>query len=354
MQIKYLERWLKSPYPGRRRKALRTLSKYATQGKYKPEKIFPIAINALKNDSDWQVRSSAASSIADIALTYNQFLDDAFKTLIEKIKDESHANVKGNIFNSLSKLIDRYDIDDLKSVYDLCLNAIKDPNSEIKHGAIRVLVSISLKQEKNLEEVLGIISDTIESLPSLIKKETIRLLSKIYDKYPEKTKDMLSDMASRYVTSDAYLLREETLKIIAKLIKNDHINITEDLIRTLRKQLRDPKTCVKMATIDAINAIWKKNIETADLFLDIIAEDILLKSKSRQLKIKTLELLIEHIQQIPRPVINRHNLARVLDILEYNTVPKNELLKKIKSLARILLEEKLGYTFEERKRLREQ
>lgn len=353
MQIKYLERWLSSPYPGRRRKALRTLSKYAVHGKYDPERIFPAAVKALRTDDDWKVRSSAVSSITEITLRYNKFLDDTLKILTERINSETHVNVRGNILNCLSKIIEKYDVDDIKSIYDLCLDAIKDPNSEVKHGAMRTLVNISLKQEKNLDNTIKAILDTIEDLPPLVKKETIRLLGRIYEKYPEKTKDIMSDLSSKYITSDIYALREEVLKIIVKLIENNHIEITDKLLATLRKNLRYPKICVKMTTIDVIDAIWKRNIETADLFLDIITKELLLNSKNRRLKIKTLELLLDHINNIPRSVINRHKLPRVLDIVEYNTIPKNELLRKIKLLARTLLEEKLGYTFEDRKRLRE-
>ena len=117
--------------------------------------------------------------------------------------------------------------------------------------------------------------------------------------------------------------------------------------------MRDPKTAVKIAAIDVIDALLEKNPKLADIYLDIIGKEILLGSKNAQLKIKTLECLTRHIEKIPRDIINKHYLPRSLDILELNTVPKNQKLLKIKTLARTLLEDKLGYDFENRRRLRE-
>ena len=154
------------------------------------------------------------------------------------------------------------------------------------------------------------------------------------------------------MNDDSYMARSEALINIAHLIRNNHIPISDELLTAIRKRLRDPKNAVKIATISAIDALLEKNSTLADKYLSIMANEILLKSRSLRLKIKTLECLLKHIDHIPREIINKHNLARALDILEYNTIPKNQELRKIKTLARTLLEEKLGYTYELRQKLR--
>ncbi len=353
MDVKYIEKWTESPVVGRRRKAIRLLTQLTIHGKYDLDKTLNIVRNAI-NDDAWQVRAVAVSSFTQLALFNSKVLDDATKVLLEKIRDDKeHANVRGNALRGMARLIEKYGIDIPKDTYDLCLSLLDAPNNDIKHGSISILVSIALRMREKLDEILDKMRDTIKDLPPLLKRESLVFMRRLYMKYPQETSEVFTKISMDLVGDENYMARSEALRNLAYLVKNDHIAITDELLTMLRKRLRDTKNAVKMAAMDVIDAILEKNSGLADKYLDIITNEILLKSKSRRLKIRTLECILRHINNIPRDIVNKHNLPRVLDILEYNTIPKNQELQKIKILARTILEEKLGYTYEMRKRLRE-
>ncbi len=351
MDVKYLEKWIQSPIPGRRRKAIRLLTRYANNNKYDTGKILKHIKNALA-DENWAVRATAVSCMTDLALKNRDIGKDIIKILMKRLDEEDHSNVKGNILRCISYIVDKYEVDILDDLYRVGLATIDDLNNDVKHGSIMLLTSIGLRGEKYLDEIASRLKEIFGDLPPLLKRDVLRSVRKLYLKYPKKLSTITIDISLDSLKDDSYMARVEALNNLSYLIQNDDIKTTDEIISIIRKRLRDPKDAVKIAAIETINAILDKDADLVDNFMDIITNEILLRSRNIRLKINTLRCLLKHIDKISKDIVNRHNLPRVLDILEFNTVPKNEGLGLVKNLARTLLEEKLGYSYEERLRLR--
>ena len=351
MKVSYLERWVQSPVAGRRRKAIKLLTKYAMRNKYDLAKIFDFAKNAV-NDDNWQVRATAVSCLTQLALKNNSILNDVVGIYLELLGKEEHHNVIGNILRGFSTLISRYDLDQIEDIYRMSMSLIDNANNDIKHGAICLLTNIGLRFEEKISEIVDKFGKIIDTVPPLLKKDILESIRRLYLKYPDRLNKTFAEITHNYLNEADFLPRKEALINLSYLIRNDHAEINNELIDIIRRRLRDSKVAVRIVAIDVVDAVLEKNAELVDKFMDIIANEILLRAKNNRLKIRTLQMLLKHIEKIPREITYRYNLSRALDILEYNTIPKNEDLRTIKTLARKLLEEKLGYGYEERIRLR--
>lgn len=352
MKVSYLERWVQSPIAGRRRKAIKLLTKYAMRNKYDPTKVFDFARKAT-NDENWQVRATAISCLAQLALKNSSILNDVVNIYLELLGKEEHHNVIGNILRGFSTLISHYDLDKIEDIYKMGISFIENSNNDVKHGAICVLTNIGLKFEEKISEIVERLEKIIYAVPPLLKRDILESIRRLYLKYPDRLNKVTAEITHNHLNEADFLPRKEALINLSYLIRKNHVEINDGLIDTIRRRLRDNKVAVKVVAIDVVDAVLEKDVELADRFMDIITDEILLRAKNNRLKIRTLQMLLKHIEKIPREIIYRHNLARALDILEYNTIPKNNDLRTIKSLARTLLEEKLGYGYEERMRLRE-
>ncbi len=348
---KYLEAWLSSPYVGRRRKALKLLGKYAMRGRYDRRRIFERAKDAL-NDENWKIRAVAASIIADIATVETSLIGDAFNILYNQLKKEKHPNVKGNILRGLSKILDKKHIDSVEELLKLGLELLRFPNGDVRHGSIQLLSQLVIRLGRDIDTVLGSFDDIIHELPPLLKREILRSMREIYIKYPDASVDTLRKSTIRLLNDSSHLVLEEALYNLSLLIRDRRIPLGNEIIMMIRRKLRSEKAAVRMAALDTIDSILTIDPKYADAYLDIVGREILLKEKNRRVKIKALELLVRHIDRIPRDLIFRYKIPRILDILDLNTIPKNDELKTIKELARILLEHKLGYDYASRVRLR--
>jgi len=348
---RYLEAWLKSPYVGRRRKALRILGKYAVQGKYDRKAIFETAKRAL-NDKDWKVRAVAASVIADIANADKNFASEAFTILYNHLEKEKHPNVRGNILRGLSKLVDIKEPFNAKNLFEIGLDLLKSPNGDVRHGSIQLLSQLVINFGERINEVLSSFDAILPESPPLLKKEILRLMREIYTKYPNDSLELFTKITMESLKENSYLILEEALANLSILIRDRKLALDNDIIMLVRRKLRSEKIAVKIAALGVVDAILSIEPKYADAYLDIIGREILLKEKNRRIKIRALELLVRHIDRIPRDIIYQYRIPRVLDILDLNTVPKNDELRTIKELARILLERKLGYDYAARIRLR--
>ena len=94
----------------------------------------------------------------------------------------------------------------------------------------------------------------------------------------------------------------------------------------------------------------KKDPRAADELLEVVTWEVMIREKNERLVIKVLDIFDRLLTTVPVEIINKHEVPRALDIIEKNTYPKNPEKAKIKELARRVLEERLGYTFEKRKK----
>ncbi|MCR8432955.1 MAG: hypothetical protein NDP13_00595 [Crenarchaeota archaeon] len=351
MIIKYLEAWLNSPYVGRRRKALKLLGKYAIQGKYDRKKLFEEAKKAL-SDEDWKIRAVAVNVIADIAIVEDSLRKEIHTILLDCLKKEEHPNVLGNVLRGISRIINKGVVDNTDEIFKIGVETIKHPNGDIKHGSILLLSQIAIQCEDKVGPTINAISEVISDLPPLVKRDALRYSREIYTKYPEAAAEFLRKSTINALSDESHLVLEEALRNLAVLIRDRKVQLENDTIMMLRKKLRSEKAAIRMAALDVVDAILSIDPRLADAYLDIIGKQILLREKNSRVKIKALELLLRQIDRIPQDLIYRSELLRVLDVVDLNTVPKNDELKTIKRLTRILLENKLGLDFAARARLR--
>lgn len=351
MIVKYLESWLNSPYTGRRRKALKLLGKYAIQGKYDKIKLFSEAKKAL-NDKDWKIRAVATSVIADIAAVEESLRKEVHAVLLDQLKKEDHPNVRGNLLRGLSRIFDRNISSSVDEIFKIGIDLVKHPNGDIKHGSILLLSQIAVEHKDKVSSVINVLNEVISEIPPLLKKDVLRCAREIYIKHPEEAAEFLKKSTLEALSDESHLVLEEALKNLSILIRDRRIQLENDVIIMLRKKLRSEKAAVKMAALDVVDTILSIDPKFADAYLDIIGKQILLREKNPRVKIKALELLLRQIDQIPKDLVHSSGLLRVLDIVDLNTIPKNDELKTIKKLTRILLESKLGLDYMARVGLR--
>ncbi|MHA1615790.1 MAG: sister chromatid cohesion protein PDS5 [Candidatus Njordarchaeales archaeon] len=349
MRINYLLKWLDSPVPGRRRKALEQLTKHAIRTPSQIDQIYP-RIKQLIKDSDWSVRSTLLKSLTELALVKQEILPETLEVIKESINDE-FPNVRSTAIFCLAKLIAKYkDLAQDTHTIDTALERLRDENNNVKEAALRLLLELSRINsdilQKKFNEVYGLANHEIAS----IRKRVLEVFNENFENIPE---DQLANVISLYyekLKDPDYFVREYALKGFCRLVELDKVKIDETLIREVRKRLRDLYIPVKRATIELIRKILDKNIFYADNFLDIISNEILLKEKSLNFKLEVLRLLYDYIDKIPQGIIHKHNIPRSLDKLEKATVEKSAKREEIKKLARVILEQKLGYTVEIRRK----
>jgi len=349
MKYEYLIKWLRSPIPGRRRKALEKLTKSLLKDQSRLKEVYS-RIKELLSDEDWSVRSVAIKSLTEIALTREEFLKDAVEALKLGLRDEA-PNVRASTVYNLARLITKYEsLLQNTELISLAIDLLKDENNNVKEASLRLLQEISKVNSELLQE-------KIEELYSLAAHENANIRRNILAIFTEHLQNFSDDNIAKImeiyyerIKDPNFLVRENAIRGLMRLLELNKLNVNDDLVRELRKRLRDPQVPVKRAALNLLRKILDKNAFYADKFFDIIAEDLLLKEKNLNLKIEVLKLLHDYVEKVPRDILNKYQIPRALDKLEKATVEKSPKKTLIRMLAREILENKLGYTLELRKK----
>ncbi len=347
MRLDMLEMWLRSPKASRRRKAIQKLRKEALRNVSLIDKYFDQFIE-LVNDEDWAVRAASLHSCIEFSKVKKNLTSRVLPVIKEKVKDPS-PNVRAIALRGLSELLTEDMLEEF--IYDAYTRAIKDENNDVRIAALELAKKIAKYDAdffvKHVEEFLNTLnSDAVGP----IKEKILEIFADNIDKLDEKMLHALKDAIFKNIKHRDFAVRVACLRTLSKMYELGKID--ENELRTiLRKRLRDEAIPVKIAAIELIEKIIDKNARFADNYLDIISKEILRKEKNLRLKLRTLEMLDKTVDKIPTEIVNKHELPRTLDILDKLTVEKREELRKIKMLARHILEEKLGFTFEKRRKL---
>jgi len=348
MQEKIVLSWIKSPIAGRRRKAIKQLTKNALRDPSKVNDAIE-AIKALVNDEDWSVRCVALGALTDITLSHPDFIRETTNILLDKFDDES-VNVRLRVLHALTKLVRiNEDIID-EDLMNLIEKGLNDENSGVREATLRFLVEVIEKNPEVLRTHLEMLNETVNDANPLVRKYSIEALISHLDVLNDEEISSLKELLFSKLTDPSIAVRCASLKGLEKLLLDNKLPIDNEFINSLRKKLRDQSIPVKLTALSLVRDLVAMNPRLADHFFDIIASEYLLKEKNLNFKLEVLEFLKEFVKKIPVEIINRHNIPRALDILEKATVPKSPKRQRIKDLTRYILEDLLGYTYEVRKK----
>jgi len=349
MQITQLLRWVKSPIVSRRRKAIRRLVKNSLRDPTKVDEIFNMVVEGT-NDPDESVRITAIKSLVELSLTYQRFLPDVMDTLLKMFEDDS-PQVKSVVLNGLTKIISvnkELFNDNVQSIVEVGLNS---PDTNVRIAALNSLAIIANFNTdvllKNLETVLSCMEDP----NPLVRRNSIEALLTSVDLLSDADIAKIWNILLSALKDPSCEVRKNALEFLHKLLEKEKMELDDNVINEIRKKLRDDAVPVKSEALALVSKLIDKNSYLADKFLDIISRECLLKEKNLNFKLQVLEFLKESVKKIPSSILNRHNIPRSLDIVEKNTVPKSPKREKIKRLARYILEDLLGYTYEIRKKM---
>ncbi len=349
MKTEFLFKWTQSPSPYRRKKAISKLTAICMNNKSVLTN-FLMVLNRLIEDEDERVRVEAYNALAKIALKYSETAEETLNKLIRKFGSETPIS-KATIIKGIREIVlTNFSLfsDDIK---ELIREAVLSEDINIKLVALNFLEDlIDLDSQYVIDN-----TDIIMSLARIdninVRVKALNVLKSITDLLPEEKPSEIHELVLSAINDQSYLVRTSALSVLRKLVMSKKVGIDNELIKLIRKKLRDRHVPVKTEALRLVFALTDNNLSIIDDFLDIISNEYLLVEKNKNLKIMVLEYLYEKISNIPTDIIHKHKLPRVLDIIEKNTVRKNKKLATIKDLARNILEEKLGYTFELRKNL---
>ncbi len=349
MRVEQLEKWVSSPIPGRRRKALQKLTKEMIHGEYDLEKLYESAKKLLE-DENWSVRVAAIKTLTEIALRDENKIKEVIATLEEKLEEEN-PNVLMATIDNLAKLyfksrkrITRKKIEDF-------LKLLEHEKSNVREAVIRFLKKVGEYSKVTRETALSTLMDTLD------KETAPNVISHILDFFSSYAQEISSEHVSRllgviatYRRHESVDVRRSAVLLLKKLLESNKLSLSSDVLTIIKKALRDEKLAVRDAAVDAFEEVLKKDPRATDELLGVVTWEVMMKEKNERLVIKVLDIFDRLLTTVPVEIINKHEIPRALDIIEKNTYPKNPERAKIKELARRVLEEKLGYTFEKRKK----
>ncbi len=349
MQINQLIAWTKSPIAGRRRKAIKKLTKFVLNN---PEKIkeFYDLLKDMIADENWSVRSTVVSSIAEIASLKDEIRADAISILLGLIENDE-PNVRASALQAIRKIIAK----DPNLINDDILRASKkaldDENPNVREAALNLTLELSKYDAEILTDTYSIVLTLAKDSNPRIRESALRILVKNIDKM---TEDQLEDAKNIFyerTTDERFEVRKLSIEGLMKLFTKGLISYSSEIANLVRKKLRDPAIPVRITALNFVVSIIEKNARYSDDFLDIITKEILLREKNLNLLKVTIEILDKYVDNIPEDIINKHDVPRTLDILEKSIIPKSPDKARLKASVRQLLEDKLGYTYEIRKKM---
>lgn len=337
--------WLDSPTVRKRRKAVKRLTKRVKDSE-EAKQIYN-KVKDLLDDEAWSVRSKVAHYLTELSLQEKDLLDETVSLLKEKATDaDEHPNVRSGAIRGLSRIFQMYE--SRGEAAREILEQIESDHPSIELATLYMFQFILEKQEPS-ERLQERMMELAESTNEKIGRKSLAILAKSYDKLPNK--DELETLILEKTGDTNTRIRETALSTIKELYPMRTVSERKVHI-TLKKRLRDDHIQVKKEALKTIFKLIEDFSPSADDFLGVITEEILLKTKNEDLLLLSLNLLRDVIEEIPTPVINRHQLPETLDRLAWNVPPNNPVRKKIKRKSRYLLEDLLGFSIEERRALR--
>lgn len=329
----------------KRRKAVKRLVKRVKDSE-ETEQIYN-KIKDLLDDEAWSVRSRVAHCLTELSLQENDLLEETSTLLREKAIDSGeHPNVRNVAIQGLSKIFQMRE--SLGKDASEILEQIESEHPSIKLASLYILEFL-LEKQKPSEELQERILELVESTNEKIRGKSLEILAKFYDKFSNK--EELETIILEKTNDTSIKLRETALSVMRELYPTK--TLSEEKVHTiLKKCLRDNHIQVKKETLKTIFKLIEDSPSSADDFLGVITEEILLKTKNEDLLLLSLKLLRDVIEEMPTPIINRYHLPKTLDRLAWNVPPNTPKRKKIKRKSRHLLENILGFSVEERRDLR--
>lgn len=345
MKKKRLREWLESPKARKRRIATERLTK-SVKNSEEAEKIYE-NVKTLINDEDWSVRSKVATSLVELSLEEGDLREETITILKSKATDaEEHPNVRSTTIKGLVRLFET----------DPSLGGeaptILEENLGSENAAVQLAIldlsKFLIKHRETTEKVKNWILEKLKSDNSMIRRKTLETLSEIYEAFDT---EVLEPLFLERITDQNFEVRKAALTSMRKLYPWQEVS-KDALKPMIRKKLRDPSLEVRKEVITLIFEMMQHSPTLSEDFLSEVTDEILRKTKNEDLLLLTLRLLEMVIDKIPTQIVNRYKLPKTLDILAINVPANSPKRKRIKILARRLLEEVLGYTVEERQKLR--
>jgi len=349
MKTRYLFQWMQSNSINRKKRAIEKLTSICLQDESILENLLEELKKCIDEEAE-EVRAIAYKAMYQLALKYEKIAGEIIRIYTTRFSDEGPLS-KTIMISIIKKIIEKYPSRYDNEIKNLFRVAIDTDDINLKSIAIRSLSNIVAL---DVDFVLSNIEDVLAAVKSnnvnLIVSALEALKSIIVFMPDEKISD-IQNSVKEALNNSSYLVRSHALMVLNVLIKEKKTVINESLIALIKKKLLDENIPVKVEALKTVFTIIDNNPNLIDEFLGAIVKECLLRQKNSTLKVIVLDYLSENIDKIPREILYRHNLPRILDIIDKNTVRKNEKLSKIKSLARTILEEKLGITYEMRKNL---
>ncbi len=350
MKSKYLFQWMQSKSVNRKKRAIEKLAFMCMQDKSILKDFFEALLKMVEDDVT-EVRAMVYKAMYRLALKYKEVINKTLEIYKTKFSEEESLP-KTIILSGIKKIIEVEPTIYDDSVRDMIQESIESEDVNLRSIGIRFLSSlIALDNDfvlNNIDNVLAAAkSDNINLMLSAFD-----VLKNVVSSLPE---DKISEVRSAVIGAlehGSYLVRKHALTVLNNMLIEKKTEVDENVIRLIRKKLRDNSDFVRHEALRSVFIIAKDDPYLVDGFLSIIVKDYLLNGKNKNLKLSVLNYLSENIEKIPREILYRHELPRALDIIDRNTVRKNEKLSRIKDLAKFILEEKLGVTYEMRRNMR--
>ena len=336
---------IKSRVKAKRRKGLRFIVGNLKHFEDK-RKIFDL-VKEMLTDEEWSVRTLALKGLAGIAIYSEDFLNDAVETLKNALKDENE-NVRGAAIDNLARLLKAKKIINDAVVEEFISTGLSDEKITVVNSALRLLKYASRNNIKNVSDYITNLQELLDRIDNTYTRlQIIGLLTETFNNLEEKLRTALIEELKDTVRREEVHYKVIALNIIDKLL--DAKAIAEPEIRDiLIKRLRDNANAAKLAVINIIWEAAKRDPSILKPYLEIIIWEIMTKTRNNKLRLHILKFLEETLANLPRDMVNKYDIARALDILEKNTVPKSAILREIKIKSKEILETKIGLNLEER------
>lgn len=349
MKTEYLLQWIQSDLANKKKRAIEKLTNMCLYDESLLENFFE-ELKKIVNEDVGEVRAAAYKAMRKLALKYERITEEIMKIYVTKFRGEELTS-RAIILSSIRKITEKYPHLYNDQVRNLFQEAIDSDDVNLKSIAIKSLSNlISLDTDfvlSNIDKALA----AIKSNNTNLIVSALDALKEIVTHISDEKMSEIQRIAEEALSNSSYLVRAHTLILLNVLLRKRKIVMDKKLITLIKKRLRDESILVKIEALKLAFVATENNPNVMDEFLGIIVNEYLIRERNKNLKLITLSYLNENINKIPKEILHRHNLPKVLDIIDKNTVRKNKKLSQIKKLARDILEKKLGVDYERRRAL---
>ncbi len=337
---------INSPIRTKKRKGIKLIR--GNFDKFKDLKEIVDILTKLLDEEDPIVKIEVQRTIIKLIEKHPNLVSELLSHL-EKGLEEEDANVRFSTVSGFLRLVKMGLISDSSTLKTLIEKGLEDENPEVINSTLRL---ISYACEKGLIDVEEY-SHRVFELSNRVDNKYTKLM--IIEILLRKPKQLITDEIKEFIINEVMELakdkdsyyRSGATRVIGTLIRNNLAD--ERFFRTLiKKRLRDPSNTVKLSALRVIWDIGGADINNIVPYLDIVSNEILLKSRNKKLKLTVLELLHDLIDKLPRDLVFRYKLLKNISKVEKATVPKSPILAEIKKLSNQIMENKIGLTLEER------